>query len=109
MRVIDSLQLTAKHQVATPVDWKHGERCVVTPAVKTEVKCNHIDPLRPTPTINGAAPRGSLRYIVRTAATDVRGVVGLEIDLFRVVEKSFDAAVEVFLMSQMRLFPKDPK
>ena len=25
IRVIDSLQLTAKHEVATPVNWKHGE------------------------------------------------------------------------------------
>jgi alkyl hydroperoxide reductase subunit AhpC len=36
LRVIDSLQLTANHSVATPVDWKHGEDCVVVPAIKTE-------------------------------------------------------------------------
>lgn len=36
LRVIDSLQLTANYQVATPADWKHGEDCVVTPAIKTE-------------------------------------------------------------------------
>ncbi len=36
LRVIDSLQLTANYQVATPVDWKHGEDCVVIPAIKTE-------------------------------------------------------------------------
>jgi thioredoxin-dependent peroxiredoxin len=36
LRVIDSLQLTANHQVATPVDWKHGDDCVVIPAIKTE-------------------------------------------------------------------------
>ena len=36
LRVIDSLQLTANYQVATPVDWKHGDDCVVTPAIKTE-------------------------------------------------------------------------
>ena len=36
LRVIDSLQLTANYQVATPVDWKHGEDCVVVPAIKTE-------------------------------------------------------------------------
>ena len=36
LRVIDSLQLTAKHSVATPVDWKHGDDCVVIPAIKTE-------------------------------------------------------------------------
>ena len=36
VRVIDSLQLTANYQVATPADWKWGEDCVVTPAIKTE-------------------------------------------------------------------------
>merc|ERR1711862_834350 len=36
LRVLDSLFLTAHHKVATPVDWKHGERVVVVPAVKTE-------------------------------------------------------------------------
>ena len=36
LRVIDSLQLTAKYQVATPVDWQHGQDCIVVPAVPTE-------------------------------------------------------------------------
>ena len=36
LRVIDSLQLTANYQVATPVDWKHSDDCVVLPAIKTE-------------------------------------------------------------------------
>lgn len=36
LRVIDSLQLTAKHSVATPADWKHGEDVIVTTAVSTE-------------------------------------------------------------------------
>lgn len=36
LRVIDSLQLTANHQVATPVDWKAGEDCIIVPAVKDE-------------------------------------------------------------------------
>ena len=36
LRVIDSLELTAEYQVATPVDWKHGEDCIVVPAVPTE-------------------------------------------------------------------------
>jgi alkyl hydroperoxide reductase subunit AhpC len=36
LRVIDSLQLTAKYSVATPADWKDGEDVIVVPAVKTE-------------------------------------------------------------------------
>ena len=36
LRVIDSLQLTANHSVATPADWKHGEDVIVLPAVSTE-------------------------------------------------------------------------
>ena len=36
LRVIDSLQLTAKHSVATPADWKNGEDVIVVPAVSTE-------------------------------------------------------------------------
>lgn len=36
LRVIDSLQLTASHSVATPADWKHGEDVIVVPAVSTE-------------------------------------------------------------------------
>ncbi len=33
LRVIDSLQLTAKHSVATPVNWKNGDDCIIVPAV----------------------------------------------------------------------------
>ena len=33
LRVLDSLQLTANHKVATPANWKAGEDCIVTPAV----------------------------------------------------------------------------
>src|SRR5690348_11863543 len=33
LRVLDSLQLTAKHQVATPADWKQGEDVIITAAV----------------------------------------------------------------------------
>jgi len=33
LRVIDSLQLTAKHKVATPVDWKQGQDVIIVPAV----------------------------------------------------------------------------
>ena len=36
IRVLDSLQLTAKYQVATPVNWKDGEDCIIVPAVPDE-------------------------------------------------------------------------
>lgn len=36
IRVIDSLQLTAYHKVATPANWKQGEEVVITPAVSNE-------------------------------------------------------------------------
>jgi alkyl hydroperoxide reductase subunit AhpC len=36
LRVIDSLQLTANHSVATPADWKAGEDVIVVPAISTE-------------------------------------------------------------------------
>src|SRR5256884_9008744 len=36
LRVIDSLQLTAKHRVATPVNWKQGEDVIIVPAVSDE-------------------------------------------------------------------------
>ena len=33
LRVLDSLQLTAKHQVATPVNWQEGEDVIIVPSV----------------------------------------------------------------------------
>lgn len=36
LRVIDSLQLTAYHKVATPANWEHGNDVVVSPAIPTE-------------------------------------------------------------------------
>ena len=33
LRVIDSLQLIAQFKVATPVNWKHGQDCIIVPAV----------------------------------------------------------------------------
>ena len=36
LRVIDSMQLTAKHKVATPVNWKQGEDVIIVPAVTDE-------------------------------------------------------------------------
>lgn len=36
LRVIDSLQLTDYHQVATPANWQDGDKCVVVPSISTE-------------------------------------------------------------------------
>jgi alkyl hydroperoxide reductase subunit AhpC len=36
LRVIDSLQLTAQHSVATPVNWKDGEDVIIVPSVSDE-------------------------------------------------------------------------
>ncbi|RIV45367.1 MULTISPECIES: peroxiredoxin [Flagellimonas] len=36
LRVVDSLQLTANHKVATPANWEHGQKVVVSPAIPTE-------------------------------------------------------------------------
>jgi alkyl hydroperoxide reductase subunit AhpC len=36
LRVIDSMQLTAKHKVATPVNWKSGEDVIILPAVSED-------------------------------------------------------------------------
>ena len=36
LRAIDSIQLTAKHQVATPANWEHGEDVIIVPALSDE-------------------------------------------------------------------------
>ena len=36
LRAIDSMQLTAKHKVATPADWKKGEDVIIVPSIKDE-------------------------------------------------------------------------
>lgn len=36
LRVIDSLQLTAYHKVATPANWENGDDCVIVPSVTNE-------------------------------------------------------------------------
>jgi len=36
LRALDSIQLTAKHQVATPANWKPGGECIIPPAVSDD-------------------------------------------------------------------------
>ncbi|MDT0608212.1 peroxiredoxin [Croceitalea rosinachiae] len=51
LRVIDSLQLTAYHKVATPANWKNGEDVVVSPAIPTaeakEIFDKGVDVIKP--------------------------------------------------------------
>ena len=36
LRVLDSLQLTATKSLATPVNWKKGDKCVIAPSIKDD-------------------------------------------------------------------------
>lgn len=50
LRVIDSLQLTDDHRVATPVDWNKGDRVIASPAMSTEdalQRCENVDVVKP--------------------------------------------------------------
>jgi thioredoxin-dependent peroxiredoxin len=56
LRVIDSMQMTAKHKVATPVNWKHGDNVIILPAVSdTEAKERYPEGWK--------APKPYLRYV----------------------------------------------
>ena len=44
LRVIDSLQLTDKHKVATPVNWKQGQDVIISPALKDEAEIKKLFP-----------------------------------------------------------------
>ncbi len=56
LRVLDSIQLTAKHKVATPVNWKQGEDVIIVPAVSDdEAKQKYPDGWK--------APRPYLRIV----------------------------------------------
>jgi alkyl hydroperoxide reductase subunit AhpC len=50
LRALDSIQLTAKHQVATPAQWKQGEDVIITPAVSDDdakKRFGSFDPVLP--------------------------------------------------------------
>lgn len=50
LRVIDSLQLTAERQLATPADWTHGDRVIVSPGVPTDEakeRFDNVEEVRP--------------------------------------------------------------
>jgi thioredoxin-dependent peroxiredoxin len=61
LRVLDSMQLTATHKVATPVNWKHGEDVIILPSVSEEqAKLQYPDGWR--------APRPYLRFVPQPGA-----------------------------------------
>jgi thioredoxin-dependent peroxiredoxin len=56
LRVLDSMQLTAKHKVATPVNWKNGDQVIILPAVsEAEAREKYPDGWK--------APKPYLRYV----------------------------------------------
>jgi thioredoxin-dependent peroxiredoxin len=54
LRILDSVQLTAKHQVATPVNWKPGEDVIIAGSVSDEEAHKRSPGFR--------APKPYLRY-----------------------------------------------
>jgi alkyl hydroperoxide reductase subunit AhpC len=63
LRVIDSLQLTAKHRVATPVNWRHGEDVIIAGSVSNE-EAKTIYPQ------GWKAPRPYLRIVPQPGASN---------------------------------------
>ena len=62
LRVIDSMQLTAQHRVATPANWRDGEKVIILPAVTdAEAKEKFPD--------GWAAPKPYLRYVPQPRRT----------------------------------------
>ena len=58
LRLLDSIQLTAKHKVATPVNWKHGDDVIIVPAVSDEeAKAKYPNGWK--------APKPYLRYVAQ--------------------------------------------
>src|SRR5678815_4048012 len=56
LRLLDSVQLTAKHSVATPVNWKPGDDVIIAPAVSNEEAQNRYP-------AGFRAPKPYLRYV----------------------------------------------
>ena len=60
LRVVDSLQLTAKHKLATPVNWRSGDECIIVPAVSDDEAKATFGDFR--------AERPYLRYVPQPAS-----------------------------------------
>ncbi|HEY8551199.1 MAG TPA: peroxiredoxin [Vicinamibacterales bacterium] len=63
LRAIDSLQLTARHQLATPVNWRQGEDVIIVPAVSDAAARERYPK-------GWRAPRPYLRYVPAPATPD---------------------------------------
>ena len=66
LRVLDSLQLTAQHQVATPANWKQGDDCIILGSVSDE------DAKRKYPG-GWKSPRPYLRIVPQPSKTPAAG------------------------------------
>jgi alkyl hydroperoxide reductase subunit AhpC len=44
LRVIDSLQLTDNHKVATPVNWKDGDDVIIVPSLQDKAEMDRLFP-----------------------------------------------------------------
>ena len=82
LRVIDSLQLTAKHQVATPADWKPGEDVIIlsgsvtneqAPRQSTRQAGDRPSPISASSRSRGAERRRVLKRLVQRAALKLSG------------------------------------
>ena len=58
LRVIDTLQLTANHRVSTPVNWKPGEKVIITGSVDNEEAKDARQAARAAFARRGSARRG---------------------------------------------------
>ena len=62
LRVIDSMQLTARHKVATPANWREGDKVIILPAVSDAAA-------RETYPEGWTAPKPYLRYVPQPRST----------------------------------------
>ena len=63
LRVLDSMQLTAKHKVATPVNWKQGDDVIILPSVSNEEAQQNIPAAGKRPSrICGSSPSRDNRF-----------------------------------------------
>ena len=96
LRVIDSLQLTAKHRVATPVNWKQGEDVIIAGSVSDEeAKKTYPDGWKAPETLH---PNRTLTR--RTLRCRRLGVIGREAMIFRQMFDSTSGTYTYLLASR---------